>query len=57
MEINAQAELKANVEALATQENSTEVEIITKLQAAAAAKGNTTLLDALCELKWSYIDN
>jgi len=49
------SELKTNIEKLAKEENKTELEIITSLQAAVAAKGNEELLDELSELKWDYI--
>jgi len=49
-------ELQANVESLARIEGQTELQIITRLQEAAAITGNDDLLDALCELKWEYIN-
>ena len=49
------AELKQNIEKLATEENKTEVEIISELQAGAAKMGQEEVLEALCELKWDYI--
>ena len=48
-------ELQKNVELLAAEEGKTPVEIITQLQAAAALT-DEVLLDALCELKWLYIN-
>ena len=49
------SELKANIEKLAQDEGKTELEIISQLQAMAAATDNDELLDDLCELKWDYI--
>jgi hypothetical protein len=48
-------ELKKNIEILAAQENKTQLEIITQLQAGAAITENNELLDMLCEVKWDYI--
>ena len=56
MKIDSQAELKANVETLATERDKTPLDIITELQIAAAQTKNETLLDALGELKWTYIE-
>lgn len=47
--------LKANIEALAAEQNKTPLEIITALQAGAVKLNNNELLDALCEIKWDYI--
>jgi hypothetical protein len=49
-------ELKKSVETLAKQEGLTEIETISLLQTGAALIGNSTLLGALCELKWDYIE-
>ena len=49
------ADLKTNVETLAEEEGKTPLEIITLLQAAAAAIGDDEQLEALCDLKWDYI--
>ena len=49
-------ELKANVEKLAEEEGKSILEIISELQAGAAKMGNDEVLDALCELKWEYIN-
>ena len=48
-------ELKQSIEQLAKERSRTPLEIITELQAAAAATDNEELLDDLCELKWDYI--
>ena len=49
------SDLKANIETLAKEENKTPLEIITLLQAAAAAIGDDEQLEELCNLKWDYI--
>ena len=48
-------ELKKNIETLAKEQDKTELEIISLLQAAAAKTENNELLEELCELKWDYI--
>jgi hypothetical protein len=48
--------LKANIETLAAEENKTPLQIISALQAGAVKLGNNELLDALCEIKWDYIE-
>ena len=48
-------DLKANIETLAAEENTTPLEIISLLQAAAAAIGDEEQLEQLCDLKWDYI--
>jgi len=48
--------LKISVEQLAQDENKTELEIITQLQAAATMTSNEELLNDLSELKWDYIN-
>jgi len=49
--------LKTNIETIAADEGITPIEAITLLQTAAAAAGDETLLDELCEIKWDYIAN
>lgn len=49
------SDLKTNIEQLAAEEGKTPLEIISLLQAAAAAIGDDEQLEALCELKWDYI--
>jgi propanediol dehydratase large subunit len=48
-------ELKANIEKLALERGVTQLEIISALQAGAAAQKNNELLDMLCAVKWDYI--
>lgn len=48
-------ELKTNIEKLAKEENKTELEIITQLQAGSVVVDNAELLEMLCDLKWDYI--
>ena len=48
--------LKANIETLAAEENKTPLQIISALQAGAVKLGNNELLEALCEIKWDYIE-
>lgn len=50
-------DLKKHIETLAGENNKTEIEIITDLQAAAAALDNESMLDTLCEVKDHYIYN
>ena len=44
------------VDQMAKEEGKTPLEVITLLQAGAAKTNNTDLLEALCELKWNYIE-
>lgn len=50
------ATLRANVETLAREERLDVLEVVTMLQAAAAASGQDETLDALCALKREFID-
>ena len=49
-------DLKANIETIAAEEHITPIEAISLLQAGAAIVNDEALLDALCELKWEYIN-
>jgi hypothetical protein len=43
------------VEEIAAEENTLPLEVISRLQSAAATTGNDELLDRLCELKRAYV--
>ena len=49
------SELKTQIEQIAAEENKSEVEIITALQAGAAKLGDEDTLSNLCELKREYV--
>lgn len=49
-------ELKKNIETVAKEENMTALEVISLMQAGAAKIGDEKTLEALCELKWEYIE-
>ena len=48
-------ELKKNIIALAKEENEMNINMVTKLQTAAAIEGNDELLDLLGDIKWDFI--
>ena len=50
------SELKTNVETIAKEQGKSPVEIISQLQTGAAAIEDEAMLEALCELKWEYIN-
>ncbi len=49
-------DLKKNIETLAKDKGQSPVEVISQLQSGAALVGDEALLDALCDLKWEYIE-
>ena len=49
------AELKKNIIALAIEEKEMNINMVTKLQTAAASTNNEELLDLLCDIKWDFI--
>lgn len=53
--MNNTADLKSNIETLASEQGKSALEIITELQKGATITGNEALLDVLCEIKWDYI--
>ena len=50
------SQLKAAIEATAKEENKTEIEIISLMQAGCALKNDEATLEILCDLKWDYIE-
>ena len=48
-------ELKSNIEKIAKEENKTELEVITEMQAGAVALDCEKTLDMLCKVKREYI--
>jgi hypothetical protein len=49
------AELKKNIIALAREEHEMNINMVTKLQTAAASTNDEELLDLLCDIKWDFI--
>ena len=48
-------ELKKNIQTIATEEREMTINVITKLQGAAARENNEELLDLLSDIKWDFI--
>ena len=54
-ELTPREELKKNIEILANEQKEIKINMVTKLQTAAAIAGNEDLLELLCDIKWDYI--
>lgn len=49
-------ELKENIEKIAAEQGKSPLQVISELQKGAVAVKNDELLEALCEVKWDYIE-